>query len=250
MAKIINGVMIGDNERVDDLNRNGCRIIQNPEMFCFGMDAVLLSSFCNVKKGERVLDLGTGNGVIPILLETKTKGREFIGIDIQKESVDLAQRSIALNAQNEKVKAICCDINNISDFFKNGEFDVVTSNPPYMSEGTGLVNDFNPKAIARHELYVNISQLTEAASKMLRFAGRFYMVHRPHRLTDIMTALRGNNLEPKRIRFVHPFKGEDANMVLIESSKGGRPSLKVYPPLYIYREKGIYSQEVMDIYYR
>lgn len=250
MAEEINGVIINDDERVDDLHRNGYKIIQNPKRFCFGMDAVLLTGFCNVKSGERALDLGTGNGVIPILLEAKTDGREFFGIDIQAESIALAQKSIRLNAQEEKVRALCCDIKRVSEIFKAGEFDVVTSNPPYMNEGGGLINDFGPKAIARHEIYININELAEAASKMLKFGGRFYMVHRPHRLTDIFCALRENKLEPKRMRLVHPYEGKEPNMVLIESTKRGKPMLKVMPPLYIYKDAGVYADEVRDIYYK
>lgn len=248
MTNEINGIIINDDERIDDLHRNGYKIIQNPKMFCFGMDAVLLTSFCNIKKNEKILDLGTGNGIIPILLEAKTNGKEFIGIDIQKESVELAKKSIRLNNIENKVKAVLCDIKNVSEIFKNGEFDVVTSNPPYMNEGGGLINDYSPKAIARHELLINIYELSNSAAKMLKFGGRFYMVHRPHRLTDILCALRENKLEPKKIRFVHPFRDKEPNMVLIESTKCGKPMLKVLPPLYIYNQDGSYTQEVYDIY--
>lgn len=249
MSEEINGIILNENERIDDLNREGYKIVQDPKRFCFGMDAVLLSGFASVKRGERLLDLGTGNGIIPILMAAKTEGKEFIGIDIQKDSVELAKKSIQLNKIEDRVKALNCDIKNVSEIFKNGEFDVVTSNPPYMNEGGGRINDYSPKAIARHELFVNIFQLAEAASKMLKFGGRFYMIHRPHRLTDIFVALRENNLEPKRMRLIHPFEGKEPNMVLIESGKGAKPMLKVLPPLYIYKEQGVYTQEVYDIYY-
>lgn len=248
MAEEIKGISINENERIDELNIKDYKIIQDPKRFCFGMDAVLLSGFCNVKKGERVLDLGTGNGVIPILLEAKTYGSEFIGIDIQKDSVELANKSIRLNKLENKVKAVECDIKNVAEIFSIGEFDVVTSNPPYMNEGGGLLNDYSPKAIARHEIFINIDELALAASKMLKFGGRFYMVHRPHRLADIICALRANKLEPKKIRFVHPFMGKEPNMVLIESSKNGNPMLKVMPPLYIYKSVGVYTDEINNIY--
>lgn len=247
----INGVFINDFERIDDLHRNGYKIIQNPKNFCFGADAVLLAGFAKVKKGEQAVDLGTGTGIIPILLEARTQGSRFYGIEIQKESAELAERSVRFNSLSEKIQIINGDIKDIKNIegFPKREFEVVTSNPPYMNEGGGLVNDFSPKAIARHEIMCTLDDVVRSASSILKFGGRFYMIHRPHRLTDIFSALRSYKLEPKTIRFVHPFVDKEPNMVLIESVKGANSMLKVLPPLVIYEKINEYTKEVYDIYY-
>lgn len=231
-------VPVKEHERVDDLNRNGYKIIQDPKRFCFGMDAVLLSDFAKVKKGELVLDLGTGTGVIPVLLEAKTEGKHFMGLEIQPESVDMAKRSVEMNGLSEKISIVHGDIRLIHQYFKPASFDVITANPPYMNEGGGLLNPLSPKAIARHEILCSLSDVVSAAAKLLRFNGRLYMVHRPHRLADAFVLLRQYGIEPKVIRFVHPYVHKEPEMVLIEASRGGKPFLKVLPPLIIYEDKG------------
>jgi len=245
----LNNVFIKENERVDDLHRNGYLVIQDPEKFCFGVDAVLLSGFAKVKKGEKVIDLGTGTGVIPILLEGRYGGNDYFGIDIQKESVEMAKRSVELNSLSDKIKIMECDIKNISLHFRLSDFDVVVSNPPYMIAGGGIINKFDSKAIARHEVLCNLEDVISAASKLLKFGGRFYMIHRPHRLVDIFVLLRKYNIEPKVIRFIHSYYDREPNMVLIEGSRGGKAMLKVLPPLVIYDETGNYTDEVIKIYY-
>ncbi|SHJ66613.1 tRNA1(Val) (adenine(37)-N6)-methyltransferase [Parasporobacterium paucivorans] len=235
-------------ERLDDLNRNGYKIIQNSGKFCFGMDAVLLSGFVLVKPGEKVLDLGTGTGIIPILLEAKTEGRHFTGLEIQKDSADMASRSVEYNNLQHKVEIVTGDIKEASRIFGRASFDVVTSNPPYMKSNHGLKNPDEPKAIARHELLCSLEDLVREASALLRPGGRFYMVHRPQRLIEIITALTKHGLEPKRMKMVHPFADREANMVLIEAVKGGRPMLKVEKPLIVYRAPGEYMQEIYSIY--
>ncbi len=242
-------IKINEFERVDDLHRNGYQIIQDPKRFCFGVDAVLLSGFARVKKGERVLDLGTGTGIIPILLAAKTEGTHFTGLEIQEESVEMARRSVALNELEEKISIHHGDIKEVGSLFPKHPFDVVTSNPPYMNEGGGLVNSFDAKAIARHELLCSLEDVISGAEKVLQGGGRFYMIHRPHRLTDIMVLMRQYGLEPKRLRFVHPFHDKAPTMVLLEGVKGGNPMIKVAPPLIIYSEAGKYTQEAYDIYY-
>lgn len=246
---MINDVFIKENERVDDLHRNGYLIIQDPEKFCFGIDAVLLSGFTNVKKGEKVIDLGTGTGVIPILLEGRYGGEDYYGIDIQVESVEMANRSVELNGLGDKIKIIECDIKNVLQSFKLSDFDVVVSNPPYMNSGGGIINKFDSKAIARHEILCGLEDVVSAASKLLKFGGRFYMIHRPHRLVDIFVLLREYKLEPKFMRFVHSYCEREPNMVLIESSRGGKAMLKVLPPLIIYDKSGKYTDEIYKIYY-
>lgn len=237
-------------ERVDDLHRNGYMIIQDPERFCFGVDAVLLTGFVQVKKGETVLDLGTGTGVIPILLEAKTQGEHFIGLEIQSESVEMARRSVQMNELESKIEIHEGDIKKLENLYKLSSFDVITTNPPYMNEGGGLINDYSPKAIARHELLCNLEDVIYGASRLLRPMGRFYMIHRPHRLIDIITLLRKYKLEPKRLRFIHSRVEKEPTMVLVEAVRGGKPMLKVEPPLVIYKENGEYTDEIIKIYYK
>jgi tRNA1Val (adenine37-N6)-methyltransferase len=236
-------------ERVDDLQRKGYQIIQNPERFCFGMDAVLLSSFAKAKSGERVLDLGTGNGIIPILMEAKTKGEKFFGLEIQEESADLARRSVALNHLEEKIEIVTGDIKEAADIFGAASFHVITMNPPYMTGNHGVVNPTDAKAIARHEITCSLEEMIAQASKVLKSKGRFYMVHRPFRLAEIMTLMVKYHLEPKRMRLVYPFGDKEPNMVLIEGLKGGNSRITVEPPLIVYEQPGVYTEELKRMYY-
>ena len=235
-------------ERIDELQRNGYQIIQNENGFCFGMDAVLLSGFAKVKKGEDALDLGTGTGIIPILLEAKTEGRHFTGLEIQETSADMAQRSVCLNDLNEKVEIVRGDIKEAADLFGKASFDVVTSNPPYMTGQHGLVNPDMPKAVARHEILCTLEDVIGQASALLKENGRFYMVHRPFRLAEIMVTMSRYRLEPKRMKLVYPFVDKEPNMVLIEGLKGGRPRVTVEKPLIVYEKPGVYTSEIYDIY--
>lgn len=241
-------VELKERERVDDLQRNGYRIIQRTDGFCFGMDAVLLSGFAMVKKGERALDLGTGTGIIPILLEAKTEGDHFSALEIQREVADMARRSVSLNGLEEKIQIVEGDIREASQIFGAASFDVVTSNPPYMNDAHGLKNPDLPKAIARHEVLCTLDDVAREASRVLKTGGRFYMVHRPHRLAEIITVLRGYKLEPKRMKMVHPFADRDANMVLIEAVKGGGVFLKMEAPVIVFKEPGVYADEIRDVY--
>lgn len=241
-------VELKERERVDDLQRNGYRIIQRTDGFCFGMDAVLLSGFAMVKKGERALDLGTGTGIIPILLEAKTEGEHFSALEIQREVADMARRSVSLNGLEEKIQIVEGDIREASQIFGAASFDVVTSNPPYMNDAHGLKNPDLPKAIARHEVLCTLDDVVREASRVLKTGGRFYMVHRPHRLAEIITVLRGYKLEPKRMKMVHPFADRDANMVLIEAVKGGGVFLKMEAPVIVFKEPGVYADEIRDMY--
>ncbi len=244
-----NNVEIKENERIDDLHRNGYLLIQNTKMFCFGIDAVLLSGFAQVKKGENVIDLGTGTGVIPILLEAKTEGNHFTGLEIQKESAEMAKRSVLLNGLQNKISIDQGDIKQALFIYGKSVFDVVTSNPPYMNYGGGLKNDFTPKAIARHEVLCNLEDIIYNASKLLKTGGRFYMVHKPHRLADIIVTMRCNHLEPKRIRFVHSYENKEPSLLLIEGARNGKPMIKVESPLIIYQKDGSYTEEIHKIYY-
>ena len=244
----MNNVICGEDERIDDLQRNGYRIIQKKKGFCFGMDAVLLSGFAQVKEGEVAVDLGTGTGIIPILLEAKTNGKHFTGLEIQEEVAEMAGRSVRLNQLENRVDIVRGDIKEASRLFGKASFDVVTSNPPYMNDNHGLKNPELPKAIARHEGFCTLDDVCREASLLLKSGGRFYMVHRPHRLAEIITALKTYKLEPKRMKLVHPFVDKEANMVLIEAVRGGRSMMKVEAPIIVYREPGVYTREIYDVY--
>lgn len=241
-------ISLKQGERLDDLNRNGYQIIQNKDKFCFGMDAVLLTGFAKVKKGELVLDLGTGTGVIPILLEAKTAGSHFTGLEIQQESAQMAQRSVAWNHQEKKISIVQGDIKEASLIFGKASFHVVTCNPPYMNDTHGLKNPNMPLAIARHEVLCRLEDVVRETAAVLKPGGRFYMVHRPRRLMEILSTLARYSLEPKRMRTVHPFAEREANMVLIEAVKGGGALMKVESPLIVFDAPNVYSREIKDLY--
>lgn len=237
-----------ENERLDELHRNGYCIIQNTQTFCFGMDAVLLSGFAQVKQREHAIDLGTGTGIIPILLAAKTEGEHFTGLEIQPESVDMAKRSVRYNCLEDKIDVITGDIKDASVQFGASSFDVVTTNPPYMTGQHGLVNPNEAKAIARHEILCTLEDVIRESAKLLKPQGRFYMVHRPFRLAEIMVLMHQYGLEPKRMKLVHPFADKEPNMVLLEGLRGGKPRITVEKPLIVYQEPGIYTDEIYDIY--
>ena len=235
-------------ERLDELHRNGYYIIQNSEKFCFGMDAVLLSGFAAVKSGERVLDLGTGTGIIPILLEAKTKGEHFTGLEIQEESADMARRSVAINKLEEKIDIVTGDIKDACEIFGASSFHVITTNPPYMIGNHGISCASEAKAIARHEVLCTLEDVVREGAGILKPGGHFFMVHRPHRLIEIISMLVMYKLEPKRMKMVHPFVDKDANMVLIEALKGGRSGMTVEKPLIIFEKPGVYRSEIREVY--
>lgn len=236
-------------ERIDDLQRNGYRIIQDPSRFCFGMDAVLLSGYAQAGEGARVLDLGTGTGIIPILMEAKTKAAQLIGLEIQKESAQMARRSVALNDLQDKIQIVDGDIKEAGQLFDAASFDVITCNPPYMISQHGLQNPDSPKAIARHEVLCTLEDVIKASARLLKTGGKLYMVHRPFRLAELMVVMHDYKIEPKRMRLVHPFIDHEPNMVLIEGVRGGKPRMTVDSPLIIYESQGVYTKELMNIYY-
>ena len=235
-------------ERVDDLQRNGYGIIQDPGRFCFGMDAVLLSGFAKVKEGERVVDLGTGTGIIPILLEAKTAGAHFTWLEIQPESADMARRSVEYNGIGDRVSIVTGDIKEASRIFGAASVDVVTTNPPYMIGQHGMVNDADAKTIARHEVLCTLDDILRESARLLKPQGRFYMVHRPFRLAEIFCKMVEYHIEPKRMQLVYPYVDKEPNMVLIEGMRGGKSRITVEKPLIVYREPGKYTDEIYDIY--
>ena len=241
-------IYLKENERIDDLERNGYRIIQDTERFCFGMDAVLLSGFVRVKDGAKVLDLGTGTGIIPILLEAKTGAAHLTGLEIQEDSADMARRSVCLNGLEEKIDIVTGDIKEAGGLFDAASFDVITCNPPYMTDKHGLINPSDAKAIARHEILCTLEDVIAQTAKLLKPGGNFYMVHRPFRLAEIMVLLRTYKLEPKRMQLVYPYVDKEPNMVLIEANRGGKARMTVEKPLIVYKEPGVYMPEIRDVY--
>ena len=235
-------------ERLDELHRNGYYIIQNPSQFCFGMDAVLLSGFATVKPGERMIDLGTGTGIIPILLEAKTKGEHFTGLEIQEESADMARRSVIINMLESKIDIVTGDIKDASKIFGASSFDVITTNPPYMIGNHGISSAGEAKAIARHEVLCTLDDILRESAKLLKPKGRFYMVHRPFRLAEILSKMVAYKIEPKRMKLVYPFVDKEPNMVLLEGLMNGNSRMTVEKPLIVYKEPGVYTEEIYDIY--
>jgi len=241
-------IILKEKERIDDLQCKGLKIIQDTEGFCFGMDAVLLSNYCDIKKGATVVDLGTGTGIIPLLLWAKNNIKKIHGIEIQEEVADMASRSVKMNELENSIEIHNIDLKDATEKLGVNIFDVVTSNPPYMNLGGGLINPDDKKAISRHEILTSLEDVIKTASKLLRHNGSFFMVHRPNRIVDILCFLRQYKLEPKRLRFVHPKIGHKPNLVLIKSVKASKPELKFENPLYIYNDDGTYTDEIYKIY--
>ncbi|WP_274970066.1 tRNA1(Val) (adenine(37)-N6)-methyltransferase [Lachnoanaerobaculum orale] len=237
-------------ERLDDLQCNGLYLIQDPDKFCFGIDAVLLSNFVKVKKNGHVVDLCTGSGIVPILLSAKTGAKKITGIEIQSDIADMARRSVSYNKLDEKIDIINDDISNALKYINNCSVDSVCVNPPYMKDTTAIKNPDLPMAIARHELLTDLDTVINIASKLLKESGKFFMVHRPSRLSEIFASMRQNRIEPKRLRFIHPYIESKANLVLIEGAKGSGVWMDVEPPLVVYKDKNVYTDEVLKIYGR
>ena len=245
-SKMTKGLKPG--ERLDDLQIRGYRIIQSPGRFCFGMDAVLLSAFAKVKKGERALDLGTGTGILPILLEAKNGGESYTGLEIQEESADMARRSVLYNHLEDRVRIVTGDIREAAALFGAASFHVITVNPPYMIGDHGLKNENEAKYIARHEVLCTLEDVLRESGKLLGNKGRFYMVHRPFRLAEILSGMSRHRIEPKRMRLVHPYIDKEPNMVLLEGVKGAHPRMTVEPPLVVYNKDGTYTEELLELY--
>ena len=241
-------VLIKDYERVDDLQLKGLKIIQDPKRFCFGIDAVLLSDYVKVKRGGSVLDLCTGTGIIPILLSAKSEASRISAIEIQKESVEMARRSVLLNDLQDKINIIEGDINDYDSFIPRSSIDVVTCNPPYMIGGHGLTNDADYKTMARHEISCTLEDVIRVSAEVLKPAGELFMIHRPFRLSEIMCKLTEYGLEPKRRRLVHPYADKEQNMVLIMAKRGAKPRLTVEKPLIVYSKPGVYTEEILEKY--
>lgn len=227
MLKLNNG------ERIEDLGDKGLKIIQARDSYRFSVDSILLVNFIRVKNYEQVIDLGTGSGIIPLLLFGKRKGLSIYGVEIQEDLADMAKRSVELNKLQDHITLIREDFRNIKKIFKSNQFDVVVSNPPYISLGQGKINPLSSKAIARHEIKGNLEDLISASNYLLKNKGRIYLVYKSNKLIELVVTLKEYDIEPKVIKFIHPRPGEDANMVLLEGIKGGKGELKIENPLFL-----------------
>lgn len=238
-----------NNERIDDLQYKGLKIIQNEKDFCFGIDAVLLSDFAKgIKKDSYVVDLCTGNGIIAILLSGKTEAKEIIGVEIQEHVAEMANRSVEMNNIQERVKIINENLTKLKDKIKAGSVDAITVNPPYKAKKSGLINERDTKTIARHEISCTLEDIIIEAARELKSSGNLYMIHKTERLVDILSLMRKYKIEPKRIRFIHPNVNEAPNLVLVEGTRSGKSFLKVEKPLYVYKENGEYTEDIKKIY--
>ena len=226
--------LVKPGERLDDLQLGGLELIQNPGQFCFGVDAVLLSDFVKIKPGETVLDMGTGNGIIPILLSAKTRGRHFTGLEIQEDTAEMARRSVLYNSLEDKIDIVTGDIKEAAEIFRPAFFDVITTNPPYMLARHGLTNSADTKTIARHEVLCSLDDILRESMRLLQDKGRFYMIHSPFRLTEILIKMNAYKIEAKRIQFVHSYIDKEPTMVLIEGVRGARSRVTVEPPIIMY----------------
>lgn len=244
-------VNLKENERIDDLELKNLKIIQNKEGFCFGIDSVLLSDFAKgIKRNSKVLDLGTGTGIISILLCGKTGLKKVIGVEIQKEVAEMASRSIKLNDLQDKFEVINENILNLNNIYENQSFDVIVTNPPYKKKNTGIINEKEKKVISRHEITADLEDFIKISKDLLKDKGELYMVHRPERLVDVLSLMRKYKLEPKILRFVYSDKEKEPKLILVKGIKNAKPFLKLEKNLYIYDEQGKYTEEILKIYHK
>jgi tRNA1(Val) A37 N6-methylase TrmN6 len=240
--------MLRPGERIDDLQRGGLSVIQSDEHFPFSIDAVLLAHFASLKPRDKVVDLGTGSGVIPLLLSTRSAKSTIVGLELRPEAADMAKRSVILNGLDDQISIVQGDIRQVKNNLPAGDFDLVTCNPPYLPIGSGEISPADGRSMARHELHCTLQDVIDAANWLLRTGGRFTLVHRPERLTEIISLCRSMRLEPKRLRFAHPMRGRDANIVLVEAMRNGKPGLRVEPVIYVHNSDGTYTQDILTLY--
>ncbi len=238
-----------EDEAVDDL-QNGYFIIQKKNAFRYGVDAVLLSDFAEIKQKHRVVEFGTGTGIIPILIYARRKPKKIIAIEIQADMADMAARSMKLNRLEDVVEVRRMDLKEAPALLGKALYDCVVVNPPYVKKDCGINNPEETKAIARFEILCNLQDVVQSAKELLQPGGKLFMVHRTDRLVDIIYEMRNVGIEPKRIRFIHPSAGKRPNLLLVEGARGGNVELKFMDPLYIYDESGNFTEEIQRIYGR
>lgn len=241
-------LLIREDETLDDLQLNNIFVIQKKSGFRFGMDAVLLANFATIKKNDNILDLCSGTGIIPFIIAGKRKFNKIVGIEIQEQMVDMAKRTSIYNKLDEKIKFIVGDLKDIDLLKKLGKFDVITVNPPYKLKNSGIINENSKESIARHEILCDIDDVIKAANILLKDRGRFFMVHRPERIVDILTTMRKYKIEPKLIKMIQPNEEKSPNLLLIEGHKNGGQFLKWEKTLYVYDKLGNYTKELANIY--
>lgn len=238
-------------ERIDDLQYQGLKIIQNKKAFCFGIDAVLLSDFAKtIKEGSTVIDLCSGTGIIAILLEKKTKAKQFYAVEIQKEMAEMAERSIMMNGQDKKIKVLAQDLKTLDTVFGKCTIDAITVNPPYKKVGSGIINELDSKTMARHEVLCTLEDIVDMSIQLLKVGGSFYMIHQVERLVDVLAIMREKRLEPKRIQFIQPTQEKAPNLFMVEGVKNGGQFLKVEDPIVVYEKEGEYTKTIQTIYHR
>jgi tRNA1Val (adenine37-N6)-methyltransferase len=240
---------VKNNETLDDLLINGLKIIQPREGYRFSLDSVLLAHFPELHQADKIVDIGTGSGVIPFLLSQRRESARITGVEIQEEMVDRARRSVELNNLQDRIEIVNLDINKIQDYWPGGLADLVVSNPPFWKENEGKLSKNREEAIARHELQLNLSELIRQARYILRPGGRLALIHRADRLPEIMQEFNINKIGVKKIQTVHALMNKEAKQVLVEGQKGARAGLKILPPLIIYEQPGQYTQQLLSIYY-
>lgn len=242
-------ILLKENERIDDLELNNLKIIQNNNGFCFGIDSVLLSDFAkDIRNNSKVIDLGTGTGILGILLCAKTNLDKIYGIEIQKEVSEMAKRSIILNNLEDKFEIINDNIKNLNKYFEDNTFDAIVSNPPYKKDNTGIKNESEQKLISRHEITASLEDFVSISSIMLKNNGSLYIVHRPERLSDLLYLLRKYHLEPKRLRMVQSYNDSNPKLVLVKATKNAKSFLNIEKPLIVYHHDGTYTDEIFKIY--
>lgn len=233
--------------RIDDLQINGLKLMQDKNLFCFGTDAVLLANFAKIPKNTDVLDIGTGNGIIPVLLSAKTGAKHITAIEIQEQSYNLAVKNIELNNLTDRISVVFGDVKEKS-LLKN-QFNYITCNPPYKKVGTGIKNPDSPLAIARHELTLTLDDLFMCAGRLLVSKGKIAVVHKPERLAEIFYTMNKYRIEPKRVQFVYSDKkSAEPSLVIVEGAKDGGAGLRYEENLYVYDEKGNYTANISDLY--
>ena len=242
-------IVLKENERIDDLEYKGLKIIQNSKGLCFGIDGVLLANFAkNLRGNSDVIDLGTCTAIMPILLSEKSKAKKIVGVEIQSDVADMAQRSVKLNNLENKIKIINENILNLKNIYQKNSFDAIITNPPYKKINTGIINNDDKKLISRHEITASLEDFIDISAYLLKDLGELYMIHRPERLVDILYDLRVKKLEPKNIRFIFSNEKKEPKLVLIKAVKNGKSFLKVDRNLYVYDNDGNYTNEILEIY--
>ncbi|HZG16778.1 MAG TPA: tRNA1(Val) (adenine(37)-N6)-methyltransferase [Candidatus Bathyarchaeia archaeon] len=242
-------VPLYESERIDDLLTHEMKIIQSKEVFCFSLDAVLLARFASVPKRGRILDLCTGNGAIPLIMSTRTQEATFDAVEIQPRLYDMASRNVRLNSLEARMTVHHGDVKDAVEVYGHQKFDLITCNPPYMPPASGEQNINEHYALARHEILLNLEDVIRVSSKLAKNGGKIALVHRATRLIDIVTLMRQYGIEPKRMRFVHPKRDAEPNIVLVEGIRGGKPELRIQPPLIVYEAEEVYCDELQEVYY-